>query len=84
MGISLSLVWRDKTISGVDEDIDNPRLRRSSSSFFMPGKGNSLASLYLARSTDEAGGIGDTPLLGGVCNARDCTDADADGDCITD
>ena len=42
-------------------------------------------SLYLARSTKEAGGIGDTPLLGGVCKVRDCTGAtDADGNCITD
>lgn len=87
-GISFSFPWRDKTMSGVDDDIDSPRrfrlLIRCSSSFLIPGNGNNLASwLYLVRSRLEASGIGETPVLGGVGSANDCIDAEADEDCIT-
>jgi hypothetical protein len=56
-------------ISGEDALSDSPplRVRRSSSSFFtpgkMPGKGNNFASPpYFCKASLDAGGTGDTPL----------------------
>jgi hypothetical protein len=68
-----------KRISGVEDDSEIPLARvLCSSSFFIPGNGNSFESLYFIKSAVEAGGIGDTPPRDAVCGESDSTDADAD------
>ena len=81
---SCSAPCRDRTMSGVEDDKDMPLARfLCSSNIFMPGNGNNFASLYLSRSAVDAGGMGDTPLLGGVCGGSDNIEVEADDDCMT-